>query len=233
MPPWHFVSNRHICAVPHFATCRAIIVQYLIETSTKEFCDTNTTSITRYETYRCSLSPGEAAKRHNQEFNCSMEEWKAQVESQGFKDHPAIPFGPPPKETSSMRVLPDVHDALRQTVPRLQGRSQSSRKPLQQAEADQQLSIQEMNLDSKDWYNASAASTTTQASKAVGCAASGNLPSTDTYSHDFRQSTSSTRRCASKANASRDESGNSQASIASTSSTGSAQQASTTQGIST
>ena len=53
----------------------------------------------------------EAAERHNQEFNRSMEEWKAQVESQGFKDHPAIPFGPPPKKTSSVQVLPDVHDA--------------------------------------------------------------------------------------------------------------------------
>ena len=25
-PPWHLVSHRHICAMPHFATCRAIIV---------------------------------------------------------------------------------------------------------------------------------------------------------------------------------------------------------------
>ena len=25
-PPWYLVSHRHICAIPHFATCRATIV---------------------------------------------------------------------------------------------------------------------------------------------------------------------------------------------------------------
>ena len=30
-PPWHLVSHRHICAMPNFATYRAIIVQYPIK----------------------------------------------------------------------------------------------------------------------------------------------------------------------------------------------------------
>ena len=55
-PPWYLVSHRHICAIPHFATYRAIIVRYPIKTSTKEFCDTIATSIARYEKYRCWAS---------------------------------------------------------------------------------------------------------------------------------------------------------------------------------
>ena len=34
-PPWYLVSHRHICAIPHFATYRAIIVRYPMKTSTK------------------------------------------------------------------------------------------------------------------------------------------------------------------------------------------------------
>ena len=51
---WHLVSHRHIrfCAIPHFATYRAIIVRYPTKTSTKEFCDTIAASIARYEKYR-------------------------------------------------------------------------------------------------------------------------------------------------------------------------------------
>ena len=56
----------------------------------------------------------EEAERQNQEYVRSMSEWKAEVESRGFRDHPAVPHGPPPKNTSSMRALPNVHDALRQ-----------------------------------------------------------------------------------------------------------------------
>ena len=57
------------------------------------------------------------AERHNQEFKRSMAEWKKEVESRGFKDHPAVPHGPPPKGTSCTRPLPNVHDALRQNDP--------------------------------------------------------------------------------------------------------------------
>ena len=59
----------------------------------------------------------EEAERQNQEYVRSMNEWKAEVESRGFKDHPAVPHGPPPKGTSSMRALQNVHDALRQNYP--------------------------------------------------------------------------------------------------------------------
>ena len=59
----------------------------------------------------------EEAERQNQEYVRSMNEWKAEVESQGFKDHPSVPHGPPPKGTSSMRALPNVHEALRQNDP--------------------------------------------------------------------------------------------------------------------
>ena len=55
-PPWHLVSHKHICAIPHFATYRAIIVRYPTKTSTREFCDTIATSIARYEKYRCWAS---------------------------------------------------------------------------------------------------------------------------------------------------------------------------------
>ena len=55
-PPGYLVLHRHICAIPHFATYRAIIVRYPIKTSTKEFCDTIATSIARYEKYRCWAS---------------------------------------------------------------------------------------------------------------------------------------------------------------------------------
>ena len=51
-PPWYLVSHRHICAIPHFATYRAIIVRYPTKTSTKENCDTIAASIARYEKYR-------------------------------------------------------------------------------------------------------------------------------------------------------------------------------------
>ena len=55
-PPWYLVLHRHICAIPHFATYRAIVVRYPIKTSTKMFCDTIATRIARYEKYRCWAS---------------------------------------------------------------------------------------------------------------------------------------------------------------------------------
>ena len=55
-PPWYLVLHRHICAIPRFATYRAIIVRYPMKTSTKEFRDTIATSIARYEKYRCWAS---------------------------------------------------------------------------------------------------------------------------------------------------------------------------------
>ena len=57
--PWYLISHRHICAIPQFATYRAISVRYPIETSTKQFCDTIATRIARYEKYRCWASKDE------------------------------------------------------------------------------------------------------------------------------------------------------------------------------
>ena len=34
-PPWYSASDRHICAIPDFATYRGIIVRYPIKTNTK------------------------------------------------------------------------------------------------------------------------------------------------------------------------------------------------------
>ena len=62
-PPWYLILHRHICAIPHFATYRAIIVRYPIKTSTKDFCDTIAASIARYEKYRCWASRGGGAER--------------------------------------------------------------------------------------------------------------------------------------------------------------------------
>ena len=59
-PPWYLISHRHICAIPHFATYRVIIVRYPIKTSTKKFCRTIATSIVRYEKYRCWASKAAA-----------------------------------------------------------------------------------------------------------------------------------------------------------------------------
>ena len=54
--PWCLLLHRHISAIPHFATYRAILVRYPRKTSTKEFCDTIAESIARYEKYRCWAS---------------------------------------------------------------------------------------------------------------------------------------------------------------------------------
>ena len=98
--------------------------------------------------YAWNREAREEAERQNQEYVRSMSEWKAVVERRGFKDHPAVPQGPPPKRTSSTRALPNVHDALCQNVQRLQRRNLSlQRRPLQQQEeVGQQVSIQEMNF---------------------------------------------------------------------------------------
>ena len=55
-PPWYLVSHRHTRAIADFTTYRAIVVRYPIKTSTKEFCKTMATSITRRENYRCWAS---------------------------------------------------------------------------------------------------------------------------------------------------------------------------------
>ena len=46
----------------------------------------------------------------------SIDEWEAQIKARELH-HPAIPSGPTPQGPSSMRVLPNVHEALRQNDP--------------------------------------------------------------------------------------------------------------------
>ena len=47
----------------------------------------------------------------------SIQEWEAQIRAQHL-DNAALPSGPTPQGTSSMRVLPNVHEALRQNDPK-------------------------------------------------------------------------------------------------------------------
>ena len=72
----------------------------------------------------------------------SIQEWEARVKAQEL-DNPAIPCGPTPAGTSSMRALPDVHEALRQNDPRMASYSSqpSRRLRLLLVEQGQQLSI--------------------------------------------------------------------------------------------
>ena len=53
----------------------------------------------------------------------SIQEWEAQIEARGL-DNAAIPCGPTPARTSSVRVLPNVHAALRQNDPKMASFSQ-------------------------------------------------------------------------------------------------------------
>ena len=57
----------------------------------------------------------------------SIEEWEAKVKTREL-DNAALPCGPTPQGTSSMRVLPNVHEALRQNDPKMTSLNQSSRR---------------------------------------------------------------------------------------------------------
>ena len=46
-----------------------------------------------------------------------MADWRDRVNAMKLQAHPAVPHGPPPKGVSSMRALPEVHDALRRHDP--------------------------------------------------------------------------------------------------------------------
>ena len=59
----------------------------------------------------------DAVQREKEAHERSIKEWEARFAAQELKDHHDIPPGPPPSGTSSMRVLPDVHAALRQNDP--------------------------------------------------------------------------------------------------------------------
>ena len=53
----------------------------------------------------------------------SIDEWEAKLQAQEL-DNAALPSGPTPQGTSSMRVLPNVHEVLRQNDPRVTSFSQ-------------------------------------------------------------------------------------------------------------
>ena len=53
----------------------------------------------------------------------SIQEWEAKVKAREL-DNAALPCGPTPEGTSSMRALPDVHEALRQNDPKMTSYSQ-------------------------------------------------------------------------------------------------------------
>ena len=53
----------------------------------------------------------------------SIQEWEAKVKAREL-DNAALPCGPTPDGTSSMRALPDVHEALRQNDPKMTSYSQ-------------------------------------------------------------------------------------------------------------
>ena len=59
----------------------------------------------------------EEAERHNREYARGMAEWQDRVQAMDLQTRPSVPQGPPPKGVSSMRALPNVHEALRQNDP--------------------------------------------------------------------------------------------------------------------
>ena len=139
----------------------------------------------------------DAALREKEAHERSIQEWEAKVDSQGLKDHPDVPRGPPPKETSSMRVLPNVHEALRQNDPSMAPGSQPAPPSTGRPRPKGFYSDKE---PPKNWFSTNAAASATTTSS-MGSSASRSISSTGNYSHDSRTSTSSTNRGTSKADA--------------------------------
>ena len=54
--PWYLVLHRHICAIPHSATSRAIIVRYPVKQARKNFAILSPQVSAQYEKYRCCAS---------------------------------------------------------------------------------------------------------------------------------------------------------------------------------
>ena len=65
----------------------------------------------------------QAAAREHDAHQRSIQEWEAKMEAVKL-DHAAIPRNPPPSGISSMRALPNVHEALRQNDPKMASYSQ-------------------------------------------------------------------------------------------------------------
>ena len=63
-------------------------------------------------------------QREHEAHERSVQEWERRIAARELPDHRDIPRGPPPTGTSSMRVLPNVHAALRQNDPSMATHSQ-------------------------------------------------------------------------------------------------------------
>ena len=70
----------------------------------------------------------DAIQREKEAHERSIKEWEARIATQELKDHHDIPRGPPPAGSLSVRVLPDVHAALRQNDPSMATHSQPALK---------------------------------------------------------------------------------------------------------
>ena len=77
--------------------------------------------LSSYLTWRQKGEQAEAAE--HEAHQRSIQEWEAQVKAREL-DNAALPCGPTPQGTSSMRALPNVHDALRQNDPKVTSFSQ-------------------------------------------------------------------------------------------------------------
>ena len=65
-PPGTYFHTGKFCAIPHFATYRAINVRYPTKTSTKEFCDTVAATYRAInEKYRCWASKTALTKQYS------------------------------------------------------------------------------------------------------------------------------------------------------------------------
>ena len=89
----------------------------------------------------------------------SIQEWEARVKASEL-DNAAIPCGPTPEGTSSMRVLPHVHATLRQNDPKMASFSQPAVKKAPPTSGRPMPSVFQSDAEpSKDWCTASATST--------------------------------------------------------------------------
>ena len=76
-----------------------------------------------FNNYDMERERQQAEAAENEAHERSIKEWEAQMKAQGM-DHPALPSGPTPQGISSQRVLPRVHEALRQNDPSVTSYSQ-------------------------------------------------------------------------------------------------------------
>ena len=66
----------------------------------------------------------DAMQREHEAHERSVKEWERRIAARELPDHHDIPRGPPPAGTSSMRALPQLHAALRQSDPSMAAHSQ-------------------------------------------------------------------------------------------------------------